>query len=380
MCDSTKMSRRNLLKAGAAGVGAGFLGPNAAASVVSNYPPNKWGTPGLYPARVVKIQHSGSTVSFNYQTGPIQQMIRSGLQQLTGAPNYVTGWRQFVGPGDVVGIKINPNGNDGTISSPVVIMEIISGLMLAGVDQRNIIVYERYQEILDRTAGWFPPWVRTMSAAPGYTDDQTGQAGYDPNHYADMPMLLSWQDSANPVHRRSYAAQFIASRVNKLINLSCLKHHNAAGVTLALKNLSHGCSNNVNRSHDYPAQAFPQQFFYTTFIPTVVSMNVIRNKAVLHIIDGIHGLWDYGPNSTSYAYNWEHKSMYFATDAVAVDRVGWKAIDAQRKSVGLPDVANSTSYVIQGVPAQPQYIDAAAAAGLGENRDDRIDLRTTVLA
>ena len=379
MSDSTKLSRRKLLKAAAAGVGASLLGPNAAASVVSSYPANKWGTPGLYPARVVKIQDSLSTVGFNYQTGPIQQMIRTGLMKLTGAANYVTGWRQFVGPGDVVGIKINPNGNGGTISSPAVIMEIISGLMLAGVDQRNIIVYERYQEILDRTAGWFPAWVRTMSAAPAYSDYQVDIAGYDPNHYADLPLFLSWQDPANPAHRRSYAAQFITSRVNKVINLACLKHHNAAGVTLALKNLSHGCTNNVNRSHDNPAQADPPQFFYTTFIPAVVSMNVIRYKAVLHIIDGIHGLWDFGPNSPSYAFNWEHKSMYFATDAVAIDRVGWKAIDAQRESVGLPDVADSTSY-LSGVPCQPQYIDSAAAAGLGENRDDHIDLRTTVLA
>jgi uncharacterized protein (DUF362 family) len=377
MSDSSKLTRRNLLKAAAAGAGAGLIVPSASASVVSNYPANKWGTPGLYPASVVKIQHAGSTVNSVYQTGPIQQMIRTGLMQLTGAANYVTGWRQFVGPGDVVGIKINPNGNAGTISSPAVIMEIIAGLMLAGVEQGNIIVYERYQAILDRTAGWFPAWVKTMSASPAYSDRQIDIAGYDPNHYADLPLFLSWQDPANPSHRRSYAAQFISSRVNKVINLACLKHHNASGVTLALKNLSHGCTNNVNRSHDNPAQASPRQFSYTTFIPAVLSMNVIRYKAVLHIIDGIHGLWDFGPNSGSNAYNWEHKSMYFATDAVAIDRVGWKAIDAQRESVGLPGVADSKTNPL--APCQPQYIDTAAAAGLGENRDDHIHLRTTVL-
>ena len=103
MSDSFQLSRRNLLRTAAVGVGAGLLPRASSADVVSSYPANKWGTPGLYPARVVKIQHSGSSVGFAYQAQPVQQMIRTGLMKLTGAANYVTGWRQFVGPGEVVG-------------------------------------------------------------------------------------------------------------------------------------------------------------------------------------------------------------------------------------------------------------------------------------
>ena len=378
MSHPCKVSRRDLLKAAAAGVGAGLVSPAASATVVSNYPANKWGTPGLYPAQVVAMYHSGSTVNFQVQTGPVQQMIRNGLMALTGTNNYVTGWRQFVGPGDVVGIKINPNGNGYTQSSPAVMMEIITGLMLAGVNPRNIIVYERYAQILSWVAWFFPSWVQTASASPQYEDDQTSISGYDPNHYVDLPLFTDWQIQEpnyqnNPVYTRSYAAQWITRRVNKVINVAVLKNHNAAGVTLAMKNLTHGCTNNVDRSHPSWGN------YYTTYIPAVLSMPVIRYKAVLHIVDGIHGLYEGGPNGPG-QYTWENKTMYFATDAVAVDRVGWRVIDAERVANGMPISQDSPPFIGQtGNLQQPQYILSAGAAGLGESRDNYINLRTTVL-
>ena len=373
-----QLSRRDVLKTAAAAAGAGLLPSAASADVVSSYPANKWGTPGLYPARVTAMFHSGSTVNLQYQTGPIQQMIRTGLMGLTGMTSYVAGWRQFVGPGDVVGIKVNPNGNGYTISSPAVIMEIINGLTLAGVNPRNIIVYERYGEILSWISWWFPSWVQTAWASQTATDDQTDITGYDAAHYVDLPLFTDWQAQipgyqSNPAFRRSYACQFLTRRVNKLINLSVLKNHNAAGVTLALKNLSHGCTNNVNRSHPSAAN------YYTTYIPAVVSMPVIRYKAVLHIVDGIHGIYESGPNGHE-MYVWENKTMYFSTDAVAIDRVGWRVIDAERVANGMPVSAESPPYIGQPGPLQqPQYILSAGAAGLGESRDDSINLQTTVL-
>ncbi len=51
----------------------------------------------------------------------------------------------------------------------------------------------------------------------------------------------------NPAARRSQVARFMTQEVKKLINLPALKDHQSAGVTLALKNLSHGLVNNVSR-------------------------------------------------------------------------------------------------------------------------------------
>ena len=65
----------------------------------------------------------------------------------------------------------------------------------------------------------------------------------------DMALTLPGYTIDNVTARRSYAARFITREVNKLINVPVLKDHQSAGITLALKNLSHGLVNNVSRSH-----------------------------------------------------------------------------------------------------------------------------------
>ena len=47
----------------------------------------------------------------------------------------------------------------------------------------------------------------------------------------------------------SCLSRILTRRIHLLINLGVLKHHQSAGVTIALKNLSHGLVNNVARSH-----------------------------------------------------------------------------------------------------------------------------------
>src|SRR5258708_17885718 len=133
-----------------------------------------------------------------------------------------------------------------------------------------------------------------------------------------MALTMHGSDAGNLTDRRSYAAQFITRQVNKLINLPVLKDHQSAGVTLALKNLSHGLVNNVNRSHSsYTLNACG------AFIPAVVSLPVIRNKAVLHILDGIKGLYHGGPGARP-QFVWEHRTLYFDASPLALYRIRWK--------------------------------------------------------
>ncbi len=361
-------SRRDVIRiAGGAAV--------ASATLHSAYPATPFSMPGLYPGRVIGIEHPGSSVKNQYQAAAIQAMIRRGMTELTGADSHAAAWKKLFQPGDVVGIKVNPNGSEQIRSSKACLMAVIGGLLLAGVHQKNIVVYERYQAILDRIQGWLPGWVRTASASPQYAEDQTAIEGYDPEHYVDLPrLLLPGRSADNPRHTRSYAALFATQMVTKIISLAVLKDHPAAGVTLSLKNLSHGCSNNVNRSHPDA-----QTNHVKEFIPAVISMPVIRNKAVLAIVDGVHGLWAGGAYGGS-GCTWEHRTMYFATDLVAADRVGWKAIDAYRAIKGYPPEQSSPPDQYDNfVERQPQHIEAVGKLGLGEWRDSAIDYRRIVI-
>ncbi len=335
----------------------------------------KWSMPGLFPGRVVSVHHPGAIVDGRYQREPVTAMIRRGMAELTGAPDWVSGWRSFFEPGEVVGIKLNPASVPWVISAPEVVQEIVAGLEAAGVRRKDIVIYDRYksQFVQAGFAGWVPEGVRT-SWATDYVDNvQQRIDGYDPDHWMDMQLTLPGFGFDNERARRSYAALFITREVDKLVNLALLKHHQSAGITCALKNLSHGLVNNVNRSH-----SSPMLNACGAFIPSSVSIPVIRDKAVLHICDAVQGLYHGGPVMRQEArkFIWEPKRMYFATDPVALDKIGWEELDRKRVAVGMKPLAEAQQDDFSHfVRMQPEHVDIAGALGLGVADRGKIDLR-----
>jgi len=261
-------------------------------------------------------------------------------------------------------------------SDATIVREIIAGLEAAGVKRRDIVAYDRYrhQFFIAGYDKWLPEGVRISYAAEDYDSVQQAIEGYDPDHYMDMALTLPSFGVENVTARRSYAARFITREVHKLVNVPVLKDHQSAGITLALKNLSHGLVNNVNRSHSSPSLNA-----CNAFIPAVVAMPVIRNKAVLHILDGVKGVYHGGPSARS-EFVWEHNTIYFATDPVSLDHVGWEVIDAKRVSVGMKKLAeDAPDQVSTFVRRQPEHVEIAGALGLGECERSKIDLRQVKL-
>ncbi len=360
----------------------GLCGPAlaSASSTAGRVELTKWSMPGLFPGRVAHITHPGSIASGAYQSEPVREMIRRGMMELTGAPDWVQAWRTFFEPGDVVGLKLNPVSRPYVISSPEVVREIIAGIEAAGVPRKNIVAYDRYKrEFYD--AGfdkWLPEGVRVAWATDYADATQQRLEGYDADHYMDMQLTLPGFDLTNERARRSYAARFITKNVNKMVNLCLLKHHQSAGITMALKNMSHGLVNNVSRSH-----SSPMLNACGAFIPASVSIPVIRSKCILHIGDGIKALAHGGPvmNPSRAKYVWEHKTMYFSTDPVAMDRIGWDELDAQRRKMGMPPLAEAQKDQDSGfVRMQPEHVTIAGALGLGVYETSKIDVRKISLA
>jgi hypothetical protein len=66
----------------------------------------------------------------------------------------------------------------------------------------------------------------------------------------------------------------------------------------------------------------------------------LRQKATLHILDGLIGVYEGGPGSWNTTWGtWQRNSLLFATDPVALDHVGWNIIDNQRVERGWLPVA-----------------------------------------
>lgn len=334
--------------------------------------------PGPFRGRVVEVKHPGSVKDGKPQAGPVRSMVSAGIIRLTGAATEAAAWKRFFQPGDVVGIKVCPVGKPASVSQPETIAEVIRGLNLAGIPDKDIVVFNRYQEELE---GWgleraLRPGIRTAAAAPKYDDLQTALDGYDPALYVEFPRVMPGQDRTLAINRRSHLCEIVSRQVTKVVNVCTLKDHASAGITMALKNMSHGFVNNVCRTH--PAA---DQNWCDTFIPGVVAMPAIRRKVVLHVGDGLIGTYDGGPGTWNPHFRtWEYGALFFATDPVAMDRIGWRIIDAKRKAAGLPLLAQTgrkaTNPGHEGFDRrQPEHVLLASKMGLGESDLAKIDHR-----
>lgn len=367
---SVTQRRRFLQSLAAAAAAAGQSQSKAATS--------KPGMPGAFPGRVVGIEHRGCIAGNVYQPDPIRAVMRRGMTELTGAPSWVDAWRSFFEKGDVVGIKVSPVAGKKLCSDALVMHEILAGLAAAGVGPRDVIVFSRYRNEI-QTAGidkWLPPGVRWDAPSLDYAEVQHDMDGYDADHFMEMALVKPGENLNDPHMRRSYVSKIVARQVNKFINLPVLKHHQSAGVTIALKNMSHGMVNNVNRSHITATLNA-----CGIFIPSVVSLPVIREKATLHICDAVRAGYHGGPGTANTRYIWEHKTIYFATDPVALDKTGLQVIDAKRREVGMQPIAlsrpDNDSHFLN---CQVEHIEIAGALGLGVFDDAKIQRRMLTLA
>ena len=376
------MNRRQFLR----GAGLGAAGLTAAGMYATRYLPS--GTPpppaaapplampGTYAGRVVEAHRSGSVrPDWTVDRESIRMMMDRGMTELTGADHPIEGWRRFFEKGDIVGIKVNPVGYSrsnkpvSVVSKPEIVWEIVRNLKEVGLPAQDIIIFERYgQEFVDAGYAKFVEseldGCRWYASAVHYTDTQlaiTGFdqgrgkyspelarhiVGYDPDQFVHMGFASNAHDPKDDRRHRSHLSLIVTKLVNKFITIPNLKDHRSAGVTVALKNMSHGLNNNVARSHlSGVAHGFfgspghdvtgPNQC--NTFIPAAVNQLPIRQKATLHILDGLIGVYEGGPGVWNRTWGvWPHESLFFATDPVAMDHVAWDIIDARRVAEGWP--------------------------------------------
>jgi len=275
------------------------------------------GMPGPYPGRVVTV-HSPRCIdeaTEKVDVPTVQTMIARGMTSLTGDKDARDSWARFFDAQDFVGIKVNASGAPGAMSMPEVVTEITRNLVTVGVKPQNIVIHERGggQLRLPEYEKFVPEGVRVESAGTWL--------GYDPRVYAEVTFF--GEDDT-----RSYLLRMVTEQFTKIINVPNMKDHGASGVTGCLKNIAYGEFNNVARSH------YREQTETLTFIGTLASIEPLRSRTVLSIMDGLRGVWHAGPFSRDKRYRFYPKQMKFGTDPVAMDRLLIDVIDDKRKQEG----------------------------------------------
>jgi len=381
---------------------AGVAAKSASTSTVTKMP---YGYPGPFPGRVVEVHDSRSVKDGVVQQAVAGAMLAKAMQDLVGT-DAPSAWRKFFSAGDRVGVKVNCVGHPvsdpkkhAVYTSHEMIREVVAALRSLGIT--DIVLFDRYKAEfgickypeLAKELGipWSVAavsWDESQIDMLGYskgdlsaeerngknrTDGSQPMAGYDPDEFVFVDFVHPVHNPEDPRTRRSHLSNILTKRVDKIVNLCLVKDHAAAGITGALKNLSHGLVDNVCRSH---SRSELNQT--ATFIPAVLAHPIIRQKSVLNIMEGFRGLYNGGPWASPFLF--EPRSLFVSTDPVAMDRVAMGVIDARRAEAGLPDLMNAGKSSAKGegeghLFRGTTHVELAGAAGLGVYHTSAEELR-----
>lgn len=332
--------------------------------VVTKYPHGaaSMGMPGRYPGQVVRVraENSVDTVTEKLNVPVVEEMISRGMRELTGMKDARDAWRSFFEPNDVVGIKTNCSGAPMVMSSPEVVANIVANLMAVGVKASNIWVYERFPDQM-ATVG-YEKYLPEGVHVDGIEKSRQSILGYDPATYVEV-------DFFGEDDTRSMLVRHVSERFTKIINVPNMKDHGASGVTGCLKNIAYGNFSNVARSHQF------SKTNTLSFIGTLASVEPLRTKTVLNIMDGMRGVWHGGPFLHDKRFRFYPKQMMFGTDPVAIDRLMMDVVEERRKREGAISVWDrSQKFVKEGFTKDPNannfirepgHIEFAGGKGLG---------------
>jgi hypothetical protein len=326
------------------------------------------GMPGPYPGRVISVQSDKSVdvSSGKAQDEVVREMMARGMRALTKAPTTAEAWRRFFSPADIVGIKVNCGGYPHCVSAYEIVAETVRQLTAIGVPTSQIYVYERFQNQLDEVnyAPHLPPGLQIVAAerANRYVDN----SGYDPSTYLEAN-LFGEEDT------RSNIMRLVSRRLTKIINIPNMKDHGATGVTGCLKNIAYGSFSNVARTHQNGVS------HTYSVVGKLASIEPLRSRTVLQIMDGLRAVWHGGPFARTTRYVFYPRRILFGTDPVAIDRLLLDVIDDKRRAEGVISVwdRNPASLRVDNTRArdadpniniiirEPGHIDYAASLGLG---------------
>jgi uncharacterized protein (DUF362 family) len=330
--------------------------------------------PGKYPGKVVRVKTGANPVGQKIDGARVRKEMSAGMAELTGEKNLGKAWKKFVGPKDVVGIKVNPIGEAILSTKPEVVDAIIEGLLAAGVAKANIVIWDRrlFQlEAAGFTAARFPG-VRIlgteMKGPNGEFYDDKGELWAKDNidrealpYVADVEQKYDKETLGYMINegKSSYFTKIVTETVTKIVNVPILKNAGATA-TCCLKNLSYGALSNTGRLHK----------LWMKSVAEPCAFPVLRDKVVLNIVDGLQACYDGGPGANP-KFIYDANVLLFGSDPVAVDAVAHDIIVKERMARGTQQVD------ARGRSAA--FLDIAEGLGLGVAARGKIGIKDVKL-
>ena len=253
----------------------------------------------------------------------LAEMLDLTLTRLTGHDTTAAAWRSLLRSDDLIGLKFNGSGAEAMATNEAFADTVITSLLAAGYEERQLVAIE----------------------AP--------EATY--RRYGVIRPAYGWQSKPTDFGSGADQLSTVLDQVTAIVNMPFLKTHNIAGMTCALKNLSHGLIKHPARYHGNGC---------SPFIGDIVAAPPIGRKLRLCLVDALRVVHDGGPEAHAEGLS-SAGILLAAFDPVATDRVGLSILNAIRRGRDLDPVARSAEEL--------GYLAAAHRRGLGVALWDGID-------
>lgn len=264
------------------------------------------------PGGKSRVVIATDTASLTKDNEPVQavveKMLSKGMTKLTDTKTSAAAWKKLFSSKDVVGIKVNCLFGRGVSTRPEVVNAVIAGLKTAGVDENNIIVWDRSSVDLIK-CGFIP-----NKSGPGV------------KYFADDD---AWGPTIQQGAFKGRITNVINEKVTAIINMPILKTHGITGISGCLKN-HYGSFDNPGNHHGNNCDPAMADFN---------SIPMVKDKTRLVVVDGLRPQYSGGPGLQAQD-QFNNYQIMVGTDPVAADYQGLQIIQDRLTKLGkdvIPD-------------------------------------------
>jgi uncharacterized protein (DUF362 family) len=284
----------------------------------------------------VVIEDETATSNNEINENTVQIMMDSGIKSLAQQEQIGEAWKALlpeINTNHTVAIKVNCI-NSSLSTHPQVTQAVVQGLKQMSFDgllfpENNITIFDRTNNELTR-AGYT---INTSASGVRCFGTNASGIGYDGTTF-------------DVYGKNQRLSNIIIQSCDYLINLSVLKNHGTAGVTICLKNHFGSCNapGSIHGGHADP------------YIPALNALEAIKSKQVVNICDALFGIKTGGPSGLP---QFIANKFILSKDIVAVDYLGRQILEEK----GSNTIGRAT------------HVDTAATDyGLGTNDPAQMDV------
>lgn len=347
------MQRRTFFRSIALGGMSAAFSPIVKAATPQDVPKDKPGTnikeaiaiprntnsmPGKYPGKVAKVNHPACIADGQPAGQVVYEMLKTCILNLSGKDNLKEAWLQFVGPDDIIGLKVNPIAGKLLSTSHAVTQSIVNQLEEAGISRKNLVIWDRREADLKESGFTSENYPGIKIIGTEFQDENGsyinkegkfyGEERIDKSQYFFADIEGEYDAYTLPYMinggKNSYFTKICTEMVTKIINVPVIKNAGTS-ITTCMKNLSFGSITNTARLHG--------SLWHDT-CASVCAFPPLRDKLVLNIADGLTGCFDGGPAANP-QFICHYNTILAGTDPVAVDRICYDIVLAKRIEEGI---------------------------------------------